>query len=84
MKTQIYRGLIMKQAEFQDSIEWLPDMEWCAVNCIGKILQTVNKPRLKNGFYYSKDIMYRNQKELPIVIDDPENWLFKRSGEMEE
>ena len=84
----------MKQAEFQDCIEWLDGMNYCAIDEDGLITQFEAMPlpyissyngkfcwdnQTETQFHQSDDI-----EELILVIEpkDPENWCFKKSGEM--
>ena len=76
----------MKQAEFQTAIAWEPDMEYCSVDCQGIMEQHKVKPTRyitpeNDVFYCSSGIQYIG---FVGYVPDPENWLFKRSGEMEE
>ena len=76
----------MKQAELQDIIEWEEGMEYAAVDRNGEVFQFCEMPELINGKYWVAPTHGTCAPLLPYIyidlISDPENWLFKKEGEM--
>ncbi len=68
----------MKQSEFQDSIEWIDGMNYCAVDANSAVWLYKEKPHFK-GLYW----LEQPEKFLGFIpVNDPENWLFSKEEEL--
>jgi len=69
----------LNQSEFQDAIEWIDGMNYCAVDSDGRVSQYIEQPRFTGTFWVGYVFENTNHFER---ITDPKNWLFKRDGEL--